>query len=709
MIEQCRDLVVDECSGLLGNMLSELEAAFLEGADGMSHQAEKISARSAFMAALVAIKKQEPEITHHFQQQLAQGFSHFIECGRGAAEADSSTTTHGPEIEDDIEIRKMAFEGRNLYFKQLYELRHRMALLRKGKKIEEKELPGGPTHIISSFYSAVSMLDLDRAIQVTLYKLFDKHVVSGLGATYDHYNNLLIDAGLFPNLKPISTRLPSEDADTQTAEPPVTETVAPTQGTGGPLWTEEETSTWMDSAHDDISIPAYDAGAPDDADTHPSPEKTIDDIIEVLSRIQPLTSASIDAHSAMPDSTSKPEEIDEHLAQDLRKSLANDEKQLFDSVSRQDFSNIQISTIKLVRWIFEQIIDSPLLPGASKALICSLHIPYLKVAILDQGLFNQSHHPARELLNLMISCGGQWVDEFNLQKGIYPKLSEKVDQILFDFSDNTQLFDELLTEFNDAAQKLVHKTKTLEQRAQESARGRDKLDSTRHRITEIIQEHTQGQQLPVPIKQFLKGAWSDRLTLMLLRDPGVLTSPTWQEALDMIDALSAICSEGSINEVPVETRQDLENKIKQNMSLLGDYQSEDLDNLCRFLAGGTEGANQGATTNPAEDNDAIAASSPLTEKEQGILEKLSKLEPGTWFELFLNGNSKAHRVKLSWRSDTSSNHMFVDQAGAQVALIPAETLARDLCAGKAHILGHYRIPFVDKAIKDIGDHFKGDS
>jgi hypothetical protein len=704
MVEQCRNLIIDECSGLLSNMFNELEPAFLGGADGVSHQAEKISARSAFMEALATIEKQKPEITNHFQQQLAQGFNRFIECNTS-----TTTTTHGPEIEDDIEIRKMAFEGRNLYFKQLYELRHRMALLRKGKKIEEKELPGGPSHIVSSFYSAITMLDLDRQFQVTLYKLFDNHVMSDLSTTYDHYNSLLIDAGLFPNLKPISTQLPSEEADTQTAEPPVTETIDRIQDIDKPAWTEEETSTWMDSAHDDISIPGYDAEPHNEADDHTPSEKCLSDIIEALNRIQPLTSASIDAHSTMLDDTSTPEEIDEHLTQDLRKSLANDEKQLFDGIGRQNFSTVQISTIKLVRLIFEQIIDSPLLPGASKALICSLHVPYLKIAILDQGLFNQGNHPARELLNLVISCGGQWVDEFNLQKGIYPKLSEAVDHILFDFNDNTQLFDELLTELKDAVQKLVQKIETVEQRAQESARGRDRLDSTRHRVTEIIQEHTQGQQLANPIRQFLKGAWSDRLTLMLLRDPGVLTSPTWQEALDMIDALSAMGSSGSIDEVPIETRQDMENKIKNNMSLLGDYQSEDLDNLCRFLAGEGGDSNQGISSNLAGNNEAPASSSPLNEKEQRILKKLLKLEPGTWFELFLNGDRKAHRVKLSWRSDTSSNHMFVDQSGAQVAMIPAETLARDLCAGSTHILGHYRIPFVDKAIKDIGDHFKSDS
>lgn len=671
VIFQCRSLITDGCSTLLQDMFSDIEATFLELADNIPHQEEKVAARSACMAAAATIGEQEAEIIGHFQQQITLGFQVFCRQDESIDQdfEGDITRTYGAEIENDITIRKMAFECRNLYFKQLYELRHRMALVHGGKKIEEKELPGGPTHIISSFHAAIAPLDLNRNIRTSLYSLFNDHVMAELGTTYERYNNLLIEAGLFPNLKPISARPPSEEADLQ----PPADTASQAQPAAGEQIVETETES--------------------------NQEEITAELIGILNQIQPITSTSIDALATTPDSASMAEKIDKQITQDLHKHLIAENRRLLESIDRTRLTKVQASAIKLVMWIFEDIIDTPLLPGAVKALLCNLHIPYLKITLLDQGFFNQNDHPARELLNLMIRSGGQWVDEFNLQKGAYPKLSEITDRILFEFSDNIELFDELLAEYREHMQQLQHKAEAVEHRAQESARGRDKLDSTRQQVAETIQAHTQDRMLPTPISQFLQGAWSDKLTLMLLRNPEAVDSPEWREAIEIIDSLAGLDSES-----PAETRQDIGERIKQNMSLLGDYQSHDVDALCLFLAGQETEAAQGEAGEAQDEG--RTATPPLSEKEKEILEKVLKIEPGTWFEMTSSDNNKIHRVKLSWRSGTSSNHMFIDQSGAQALTLTAEELARALNAGTAHILGHHRIPFVDRAIKNIGDRLK---
>lgn len=692
-------MLVEEATISLTQMFEQVASTFLKASDNTANREEKLSTRSAFMNAISLLEDSQAQITTLFRQQLGQGFQDFI--------TDSTTSRKekalGSAIVGHIQVRKIAFEGRNRYFKQLYELRQRMALVQGGQKIEEQQLPGGPTHLIGSFCASIKALDIAPQAQTLLYSLFDQHVLGNMEATYDRYNALLIEAGLFPHLRPITARPPgSETPDDydQGALP-----ASPHLEAAGTPEAPQETAKDGDALLDNT---------PDKPDDEEIPHAaTIDMLITALNQIQPLTSLSIDALNSNAGSASSSLESDQQLIDDLHKSLNRERKELFDAIGQNRIPKPQLHTIKLMEMLFEEVANTPLLLDVSKALICSLHIPFLKAALMDEGFFSQREHPARQLLNLMVSSGGQLVNEQNLQHGIYPQLSNIADKIIFEFTDNTQVFEALYEKLHDAVQELEQKAYILEQRAQETARGRDKLKNAHLTVATAIDAHTHGHTLPRPISQFLNGTWRDKLTLMLLRNPEATDTPEWQEALAIVDDLSELTT----NPQSDSQQQDLKKRIQEGISLLGDYQGMDIENLYHYLSGEEPSGEERHQETTEAVNDPLGAQDntdtiwpnlseqELSSNERVVLEKLLKVEPGTWFELSLNKNQR-RRCKFSWRSDLTSKHVFIGCCGALATIIPATALARELYTGRARILGHYSIPFVDRALQAMGNRMR---
>ncbi len=73
------------------------------------------------------------------------------------------------------------------------------------------------------------------------------------------------------------------------------------------------------------------------------------------------------------------------------------------------------------------MLNDPVLPNAAKALLSHLHTPYLKVALIDRRLLEDSGHPARRLLDEMVEAGSLLIDEASPTKGIFPVMQQTVE------------------------------------------------------------------------------------------------------------------------------------------------------------------------------------------------------------------------------------------------------------------------------------------
>ena len=85
-----------------------------------------------------------------------------------------------------------------------------------------------------------------------------------------------------------------------------------------------------------------------------------------------------------------------------------------------------------------------------------------------------------------------------------------------------------------------------------------------------------------------------------------------------------------------------------------------------------------------------------------MIKKLKKIRFGTWFEL-QDDSGQNHRLKLSWFSPVTQKYMFVDKSGVQALVTPIDVLAQQICKGRAKILKHPSLPFVDRALDTVLD------
>ena len=441
-------------------------------------------------------------------------------------------------------------------------------------------------------------------------------------------------------------------------------------------------------------------------------------------------------------------EIDEQFLVRVKHTLAEERHKLFDEVGADRLDAADEDTIDLVGMLFEYMLNDPVLPPVAKALISHLHTPYLKVAIIDRKLLTDSNHDARQLLDALVEAGSHWIDERNLKRGIYPDMQNVVDRVLKEFSDNVDLFGTLLATFKKRMDEFRRKSDILEKRAQDSLKGREKLNVARQRATQEMKARSFSEHLPQPVKAFLEQTWVDKLIFVLLRHPDGEMSEDWKEALRIADEIAWAFEPKSDSEAKEleESLPGLRQSIEEGLASLGGFHQEkskvlfDLltsEEIAKRASEGIAGTAAATSDTPpvteiksklpsatdvnlmgqseAEEKPPVAkppaaqttsleeasTEEEIPEEEEAMMEKLRKIQFGTWFEVADGHGGERRKVKLSWLSPLTASCMFVDRAGVQTAIKPLRTLAQEILSGESKILEDSSDPFVERTLHAI--------
>jgi len=742
VIGQCRDLALIELSALLSEMYNHAEPALLEFAD----KAESNAIRSIFIEASQDVREMRPIVEQTFQKEISKGYANFLHKRTSTPEESKADTSQHSQwslidktdFEDGITLQKIAYKASNLYYKEIYAYTQRMTLIHGGKKLADRDMPANPVHIMNAFKTAISKIEIDSRTRLIMYALFDKYVMKSMGSIYDECNEYLIEAGIFPNLKPIISQTTAPAAEQKRAATPSRfstpvsgnkgRSEAPKRG-GKKGHATSEPETLSSELLETISslLISHRKNRPDYAPTTPAPGAAPVEMVskatllQQITHIQPSVSKTASSAEAAKSTNGSPHitiptlQVDQVFIEGLRNTLTEERNKLFEGVDRRRIPTADMNTIELVGMIFEQILDDPVLPNTAKTLLCHLHTPYLKAAILDARTLTSEKHPSQQLLNLMIRVSSQWIDEMNFDVGIYSHLREIVDSILANFEENMQIFEDLYKELQAHATRLEQKSAAIEKRSQEAARGRDKFENARTQAIQTVKDRTEAHKPPPNIiLQFLTRTWTDKLILIILRDPNFKDSEIWRETLQIIDEMLELLNTDAAEKesIPFRKRLDaLRQNIEQSLSTLGNYQQRDVDILFKLLSGKlTEAEEQQATTaiatKPESTKESLGIDSQIltfTDEELEMLQKLETIKCGTWFEYLINGRKGKRRIKLSWYSPATKKYMFVDNNGIQAMVISTHALVRDLCEENARILGRTQIPFVSRAYRAIKD------
>jgi hypothetical protein len=266
----------------------------------------------------------------------------------------------------------------------------------------------------------------------------------------------------------------------------------------------------------------------------------------------------------------------------------------------------------------------------------------------------------------------------------------------------------------------------MEQRTQDAARGREKLQLSKRRASHQIQDLMHGVPLPKPVVSFLGKTWLDRLVFILLRDKDEDRGEEWKQAVRTAkDLVSLFAPDMGAAEqrARISTVPELRARITDGVQRMGSYTHAALDSLFALLdspetweesrrtvaaaPAAASGTAAGTPDSFPAHEDTLAAQGEISEQEQEIIKRLRKMKFGTWFEFASDTGGGPRRIKLSWLSPLTSTCMFVDRSGMQAEIKTLQELANEILTGRAKVIPRPKHPFIERALVSIRKMLQG--
>ena len=516
---QVRDKAAQQLKKALQGLFDSADDSLFEMADRATSNVEQ----NAFFEAMRDLRLKRKTIERGFLQKIFESFANLnqYEIGKApqldAVSFDGLSLVQDDALEESVAIDAMVSKVINRDGVALGHLTTRLNAL-VSKKIDEKNNPLGPRALCEGFLDACRDLGVEIKVKLIIFKLFEKSVLGDLDQLYAEVNQLLIVAGVLPEMKSAPPRRNTERSAAARSA----------RGDGAALAAEgtasfgEEGIQEVFGALQLLLAEVRGSGLP--ARELPAGAVPIssNDLLRLLSHMQ----------QRLPDqSVAATDEFD--LRNQLESLLGRASAK---SGKARVVGEVDEDVINLVSMLFEFILDDRTLPDSLKALIARLQIPMLKVAVLDKTFFSRGSHPARRLLNEIASAALGWVDQDDVQRDtLYQRIDQVVQRLLNDFVDDPAIFAELLAEYMAFTGDERRRSDLLEQRTRDAEEGRAKSELARQQVEQALNQRLLGKTLPETVVRLLQEAWSKVLMLTCLKH-GV-ESAQWQAVLVTMDEL----------------------------------------------------------------------------------------------------------------------------------------------------------------------------
>ena len=517
-LTQVRDKAAQQLKQALQGLFDSADDSLFEMADRATSNVEQ----NAFFEAMRDLRLKRKTIERGFLQKIFESFATLnqYEIGKAplldAVSFDALSLVQNDQLEESVAVDAMVSKVMNRDGMALGHLTTRLNAL-VSKKIDEKNNPLGPRALCEAFLEACRDLGVEIKVKLIIFKLFEKSVLGDLDQLYAEVNQLLIAAGVLPELKSTPPRRnPERSAAGRSAR---TDGVAAADGSGG---VGDEGMQEVFGVLQSLLAEVRGSGMP--ARELPAGAVPIssNDLMRLLSHIQQRLPGQ---------SAAAADEFD--LRNQLESLLGRASAK---SGKARVVGEVDEDVINLVSMLFEFILDDRTLPDSLKALIARLQIPMLKVAVLDKTFFSRGSHPARRLLNEIASAALGWVDQDDAQRDtLYQRIDQVVQRLLNDFADDPAIFAELLAEFVAFTGDERRRSDLLEQRTRDAEEGRAKSELARQQVEQALNQRLLGKTLPEAVVRLLQEAWSKVLMLTCLKH-GV-ESEQWQTVLVTMDEL----------------------------------------------------------------------------------------------------------------------------------------------------------------------------
>ncbi|QXH46134.1 DUF1631 domain-containing protein [Pseudomonas xanthosomatis] len=539
-------------------------------------------------------------------------------------------------------------------------------------ELDEPRNPMGPANLCGYFLAAGRNLGVGLSVKLVLLKLFERYVLRDLDLLYGEANQLLASADVLPELQAPPRRRAEDRRSTGRCTPADLALADDGEADSAGLAFVASLRDLLAPARGQFAPRLHSAGSAQPISTS--------DLLRLLTHLQHYVPA--------------PGEADDfNLGQQLEQLLLRVSVR---SGTRRHIAASDEDMIHLVALLFGYIEADDNLPTSLRALIARLHIPLLKVALIDKAMFSRATHPARRLVNEIAAVAIGWeADGEGLRDSLHLRVERVVQRLLNDFSEDCTLFNELLDEFLAFSQDERRRNELLEQRTRDAEEGRARTLQARLKVQDELNKRLRGRVLPLAVVQMLEQAWSQVLLLAWLKQGEASTA--WADALATVDALLASIAPHPQAGQLLEQLPGLLKALRDGLAgvALDSAATRDffqqLEQLHLRACGGTpvEGVALPDVWVQSDIVLAIAeesacAPSLLPGEEEPALRQVDRLRLGNWVEVM--DDDEPLRCKLVARIDNSDRLVFTNRTGMKVREWNRAGLAMALRRGEVRLL-----------------------
>jgi len=622
---------------------------------------------SRFLQAL------EADVVHLHAPRASRRFEGLSIAGNGWSLIDETEMDEGSVL-GDIASRA---DLRSSLALQL--MGQRFGVLAGAPAFDAEHLPLGPHGLCHALRDACGSLGIPLYARLRVYQQFGKVALAHLPTLLETLNALLAREGILPHLNFVPVRR------RQSAQDPVRAANA-ARGSAPPV---APAST---APHPSDSLPASDPERP------APPREGFATLQDLMARRRALLAK---LRSAGNDERLREQLTREDVLGSLRRMRAgagkpgtpSDIRQTLLAQARQArghgvaLGDADSDGFELFGLFMGQLQRELRAGTAGETLIEGLKLPLLQLALRDHRFFIDPDHPARKLLDAVSLAGAKWLGEDDLDPQWLGLLQRAVGMVQADPDAGEETFVAANYALQGGLQATARKTDMAARRHVEAARGREKLELARLRASGEIARLVAGRQLPRFHRLLLEQAWSDVLTLVLLRSGE--DSEVWRE---MRDATAAIvdASSGPADRI---TDPALQDRLQDALAQVG-YHAEDAGAIARLLANGR--ADDDALASRTELMVQLKARARLGEEnlphagttvvarnriEQAAYVRLGCIGDGCWIDLLEPCHESVVRRRLAWTSPRTGHALLLNRRSVRIDGDDLDVLARRLAAG----------------------------
>ncbi len=725
-IKECQAIAVNHAQEALNRYLEDLDEAFHLEID----QAKSNQEVSEVTGIQRLFRRNRAEITRSYLGYVSEAF---VKFGKNELFTDLGQSNVGGELslvnnddlEETITISTITQKMDVFFAEPLWALNQRFAALRNGEAVIEASNPAAPVQLCESLRRALRLIPLTNRTKQVAYRTYEQLLTALARAVIEDCNDYLKRSGVLPRLRyvpparkkvenpegPLRTGnagaapMPSAGESPEVYQSALMQAIRNLQNNLAVESTAATAGTVFSLASRGLITSGL-ARSPSQAPPAGGGVYiSADQMLAALSTLQADAKTTVQKVAGAQELMSP---VDIRL---LINSLGQQLQQTRSSADEQ-VKDADMHTIDLVGMLFEYMLNDENLPASVKALLSYLHTPFLKLAFLDPGFFEQSDHPARQLLNSLAEAGTRWIgNDGTDQHDMYNKIKAVTHRVLREFKNDVGVISELLQEFNGFTQNIVRRQELMEKRAAERAQGEERLREVKVYVNDQVQARINGRELPSAVLLFVLQPWSDFLSFTMLRYGE--KSSRWEQAIAVVDDVLWVL-EPRQSEVDLVRQSALAVSLPESMQAgfesIG-YDQTKGKKLIDAISGLIEMAqqHQKAEPAPAPMRDQLEksaaekagqvnreATTDLSQQESTIVENLKMIEFGTWFE-FEGGK----RLKVAWYNARTSHYMLVDQVGKRVAMMSGLEIAKEMIAKRAKIIAGSSKPFFERALENI--------